>query len=342
MFNGIIINSFSAYGNYNFNALILSLIIISVPVLITVLAPLVKATLSKKATMLLYAFTIGFFLVLGLYGESNEGLHFLQDGYPDHPHLIGIQVGVIAGGALLGLAGALFFKFLISKKLKVLNWNQLIHHTHQHDSNQHDHHQFHHHAHGEDYFLDRANSAIKNKYLAIYLLLSHRVGAGLFLGYTVYQIVSGLGGGISVTFIIGFFIHVIPEELILYYRMREMQIPKWRAMGYSLWMSLLLVPFIFIGANLGTFIGAQPWIQALLHIIVGVLFSFVALVELLPEVIAEAKTQKLWYLAIILLILGMISAFLVMNLHVHEHGGGEASSSLFAHPLSHLAPKLRI
>ncbi|WP_391591643.1 ZIP family metal transporter [[Mycoplasma] cavipharyngis] len=327
MFEAIKISN-NAYINYNLNALILSLIIISIPMLITVLAPILKPTLSKKWTMFLYSFTIGFFVVLGLFGEAPEGVEIIQANYADS---LVIRVAIITASALLGLGSAFFLKYFMSKRLKMLNWNSEVHSHHIHDDQVHHHEQFHKHVHGEDFFLDPnlKERNLKSKFLAIYLLLSHRVAAGLILGFAIFHIVTD-GDSISLLIFIGFFLHLIPEEFILYYRMRDMKIPRFRAMGYSALMTLLIVPFIFIGANIGSFITQVPWLEGMIDIIIGVYFAFVALFELLPEVVAEARIQKHWYIAISLILIGMLFAFFAVSFHGHheEHANAEQATQL--------------
>lgn len=311
MFTGVIISN-SKYANYNFNAFLLSLIIISVPVLVALIMPLIHNKSTKMVQLFLYSFSVGFFIVLGLFGEANEALEVISSSYQDNKYVVLIQISVVAGGALVALAISLALKLFLSKKFKVLNWNGPLDDHDKHDA-------YHNHIHPEDIIFDKNLKISKNKWLAIFLILSHRVGAGLFLGYTVYQIVSGNGTGVSVSFLIGFFLHMVPEEFIVFYRLRQIGFSQLKSLKFSILMILMLIPFIFIGTNIGLSLDQAPWISGFIHIFIGAFFVFTALVELMPEIISEAKTQKNWYKAIIFIILGIIVAFIILNFHSHGH-----------------------
>lgn len=328
--NSISVNTGSFWGDININALILSAIVISVPVLIAILIPIFKAKLGLKSSLFLYSFTTGFFIVLGLFGEANEGRELAMNSYTGNDAwvTIGNQILVLLVGSIIGLVFATSFKFLISRKLGKLNLKGPV-------EDHSDHVAFHNHPHAEEVLFggkglkyQSQKEMARAKAVAIYLVLSHRFAAGFFLGYVIYNIVSPNYPGVheagidlthsnhdnvNLAFLIGFFLHLIPEELIIYYRQREIGIGKVRAAVYSVLMVGVLIPFIFLGANLGIFVSDVWQLNGIIHVIVGVLFTFTALIEFFPEVIREAKNQKLWYLTITCLALGIILCFFVLS-----------------------------
>lgn len=326
--NNISVHTGSFWGDININALILSAIVISVPVLIAILIPIFKAKLGLKSSLFLYSFTTGFFIVLGLFGEANEGRELAMSSSDDPWISIGNQILVLLVGSIIGLVFATTFKFLISRKLGKLNLSGPV-------EDHSDHVAFHNHPHAEEVLFggkglkyQSQKEMARAKAVAIYLVLSHRFAAGFFLGYVIYNIVSPNYGdasaagiehlnhsdhdNVNLAFLIGFFLHLIPEELIIYYRQREIGIGKIRAAVYSVLMVSVLIPFIFLGANLGAYVSDVWQLNGIIHVIVGVLFTFTALVEFFPEVIREAKNQKLWYLTITCLGLGIVLCFFVL------------------------------
>ncbi|WP_027124109.1 hypothetical protein [Mycoplasmoides pirum] len=328
------------WADFNINSLILSLIIILIPIIIAFIIPLFERKKQKiRSTLYLYAFTIGFFVVLGLFGEISEGKELAVDAanHIDQNNFwlsFGYQILVLVIGGIIGLFGALGFKYLVNKKLGKYNSNFPIEKHSEHPA-------FHNHPHAHDLLINRNKNDTKSKTTALYLVLSHRFAAGLFLGYIINQIVSNNytttqnsivetiinnsynlnlkhgavsnEGGINLAFFIGFFLHLIPEEAIIYYRQREMGIKRSKSILNSILMILILVPFIFLGANIGTFVSDLWWLNGIIHVIVGVLFVFTALVEFFPEVIQEAKTQKKWYLTITWMIIGIIVCFILVS-----------------------------
>lgn len=314
--------------DFNVNALILSAVIILVPVLIAFIIPLFEKKKGKlRSTLFLYAFSTGFFIVLGLFGEANEGRELAADAAshvdPNNSLLsIGYQILVLVLGSFIGLGAALGFKYFINKKWGKFNLNFPIEEHSDHDA-------FHNHPHAHELLFARPNnldtkSYNKAKTTALYLILFHRFAAGLFLGYTIYNLVASNYANTPVTyhapessinlaFLIGFFLHLVPEEAIIYYRQREMGIKKSKSILNSILMILLLIPFIFLGANLGTFVSELWILNGTIHVIVGVMFMFTALVEFFPEVIRESTTQKKWYLTILWLIIGVVVCFVLIS-----------------------------
>lgn len=96
----------------NLNAVYLSLAFIAVPSFIICFSLVFKKQLSKQATNLLYAFTIGFFLMTGFF-ELFEGIETALENYKD-----GVFLKLLSnvGTAILVLGIVIFFKFFVKFK----------------------------------------------------------------------------------------------------------------------------------------------------------------------------------------------------------------------------------
>ncbi|MGL5205241.1 MAG: hypothetical protein ACRC63_03245, partial [Metamycoplasmataceae bacterium] len=216
--------------------LIVSSIIIAIPWLYGLILPIVKPTISKTATMYLYAFSSGFFLILaifGFYAEVKEELtnHFEALDYSQGA-IWGINVGVIGGVSFVILGLSILIKYLVGKKIAKNDESALVA-DHNHSN--------------LIYNLNDVNP--RSKILALLLLLSHRIPGGLIIGFLIANIQrNNEVSVVNIVFLITFILHIIPEELVLYYRQMEIGVYKWRAAFYSFLGTFLLVPFIIIGA----------------------------------------------------------------------------------------------
>jgi hypothetical protein len=67
----------------------------------------------------------------------------------------------------------------------------------------------------------------KSKVFALILLMSHRIPGGLIIGFLISNIQHhGQVSTVDIIFLVTFILHIIPEELILYYRQMEMGVKK--------------------------------------------------------------------------------------------------------------------
>lgn len=285
--------------------LIISSIVILIPWIYGLLLPIIKPTLSKKGTMYLYAFSSGFFIILaifGFYAEAKEELtHYLGDLHYTPESVWGINVGVIGGGAFLVLGLSILIKWLIGKKLSKKGDDTL--------ESSHDHSHL-------IYNMNDVNP--KTKVLGLLLLLSHRIPGGLIIGFLIANIQKKGFDVTSIVFLVTFVLHIIPEELILYYRQMEMGIKKWTAARNSFFGTLLLVPFIFIGAYASEALSHNVILISFLKVCVGSLILFSALVEFIPEFLHNKMEGKEWYITITLLMLGIIFGLILFSIHSHE------------------------
>ncbi len=285
--------------------LIVSSIVILIPWLYGLLLPIIKPTISKRTTMYLYSFSTGFFIILaifGFYAEAKEELTVYMEGnHFSQGAIWGINIGVIGGGAFLVLGLSILAKLLIAKKISKKEELAL-------ESN-HDHSHL-------IYNMNDVNP--KSKMLALILLLSHRIPGGLIIGFLISNIQhEGTVSAIDIVFLITFILHIIPEELILYYRQMEMGVKKWTAARNSFLGTLLLVPFIFIGAYASEYISSNVIFVSFLKVCVGSLILFSALVEFFPEFLHNKMDAKTWYITISLLMLGVVFGLILFSIHSH-------------------------
>ncbi len=287
--------------------LIVSSIVIAIPWLYGLLLPIIKPTISKKTTMYLYAFSSGFFIILaifGFYAEAKEELTvYLENNHFSQGAIWGINIGIIGGGAFLVLGFSILIKFLIAKKI-----------SKKHDSGLES-------EHNHSHLIYNINDVDpKSKMLALILLLSHRIPGGLIIGFLIANIQhQGTVSAVDIVFLITFILHIIPEELILYYRQMEMGVKKWTAARNSFLGTLLLVPFIFIGAYASQSISSNVILISFLKVCVGSLILFSALVEFFPEFLHNKMDAKTWYITITLLMLGIVFGLILFSIHSHGH-----------------------
>lgn len=293
----------------------LSVFVIGLPIFYGLLLPIIKPSLSKKGSTYLYSFSAGFFMILSTIGFISEGKHTLEDFVHDQittsPALKGITIFAIVGGVIiLTLCLALFVKYVSMKKIDGRN------NIHMGEGHSHDH-----------IIYNASDYNPKSKGLAIYLLLVHRVPDGLILGLLASSIAQNHGNIsiLNIIFLISYIIHVVPEELIMYYRQTEMGISRWKAARNSVFMTTTLVPFIIIGGIVGMSVsGANKEvfdniIVPLVELVAASFLLFTTVIEFFPEFLHSNIEGKEWYKIIFIFILGIAFSFLVLSFHTHAH-----------------------
>ncbi|MGL5521745.1 MAG: ZIP family metal transporter [Metamycoplasmataceae bacterium] len=281
------------------------------------LLPVIKPTLSKKASIYLYSFSSGFFIILGIFGFLFEAKE--QIGEWSHMNNIstaqewGISIGILGGGLLLVLLSTLGLKYFISKKF---NQKSLTEQNHDHKNDLLEH------THNHEMLVFNNNDINpKTKKFALSLILSHRIPGGLITGILISDIANSATLNITqILFLITFVLHIIPEELIFYYRQIEMGINKWKASFNSFLGTAILIPFIFIGAYSAEAISKfEAWdiISAFINVCVGGFFIFIAIVEFIPEYLHRKIETKTFYNSMIFLIFGIVICVIIFSLHSH-------------------------
>ncbi|OAB48994.1 ZIP family metal transporter [Mycoplasmopsis gallinarum] len=331
------------FGNENLAkftfTLLVSLIILTIPILISLIFPLItKGRLSKKTTVLIYAFVTGFFICMALFGFARESLETVTTrGFSDKNlinapkwQLYLVNITIVGGGIALGLSIAYGLRKLgtiISKNKNLINDPEASAFIHSHElSHDNDHI---HYAHGiapdhsvkRPYKVDNASRA-ENKVLALLLLLTHRIPAGILIGYSLNAFFVSSNslqfGGLSLAFMISFILHLIPEQIIFYYRQREMGISRLKASLWTIGSLLLFFPLMLIGIYLGKYLNEYWYLNALISAIVAGIFLFTAVVEFLPEFYHSHHDKKIFRIVMLIFMLGIVICAMILSFH--EHG----------------------
>ncbi|EFF41416.1 ZIP family metal transporter [Mycoplasmopsis alligatoris] len=316
--------------------LVFLLIIITIPVAIAIAFPLLKSKLSAKNKIYLYAFSTGFFTVLALFGFMREALEISSIfsaktfGANNTNKIYLVNIGVVAGGALMGLIFAYCVKFFISYKIhkKLLMNKKTSIFVHEHDLGTDSHHTHEHadHIFNRDDSIESAENALtkktesKLKIIALLLILTHRIPEGFILGYNLNLIFEDKSSGLTIAFIISLILHLIPEEMIFYYRLRDSGFSKWKSLALSILFLLLFFPFMMFGIYFGSSINEHWWIRALMQSSIGGIFIFTSLVEFFPEFYHNNMDKKKWYITIVWLLIGIIFSIFVLSFHTHGQG----------------------
>lgn len=304
-------------------------ILLLIPIFISLLLPFFFKQLNNKTKTYLYAFVTGFFIVMSLFGFMREALEISsvnsqRDWGENYVYISNILI--VAGGSLIGIFISFFIKYIISYKVnkKLLASKQMSAFVHVHD---HDKSNVHSHTHPDIIFNKHDSveltkdinkkSESKLKFVALLLLLTHRIPEGIILGNSISLIVEGSSNDITIAFIISLILHLIPEEIIFFYRLREAGYSKWKAVLISISGLLLFLPFMLIGSIIGKYI-LQNWvIYAAMQSLIGGIFLFTSLVEFFPEFYHSNFDKKSWVKTLIFLFAGIIISIFILSFHLH-------------------------
>ena len=285
-------------------ALVVGSILMVVVIIFGILIPVLKPKIKKKSMVYLYSFSTGYFIVLALFGLLREAMNTLTDNTKSHSHSIQniIIISVLVSGILIGMGGGLLFRFVLSKSSGELH---IKHEDH---------------SHSDHIFNVSDIDNPRGKWVAILLLLSHRLVAGATLGLLVYNINIGDGSVINETFNVGiilaFILHLVPEVLIIYYRQREAAISQWRAIVNGLLFKFTMIALIVIGAYLGSWISTVYWLMPLFLTTSAAAMSFAAIFELTPEVLDNKEfLNNNWYKIAFTLISSFVIAVAILTIH---------------------------
>ncbi|WP_412031707.1 hypothetical protein [Metamycoplasma buccale] len=297
------------------NLLIYILILLAVPALFLTIISFFKFKISGKKTIYLYAFSTGMFLIIGSAGFIKEGIILLEQWFHDKGSNGGLKytggsttleqtfIALIVGiSSLIGLTIVILGRYLFVKKSKT--------EPHEHHSD---------HAHSDHLITFRDIDNPKAAWMAILMLLSHRIIDGLVLGFSVYQM-SGSGyTNANVALIVTFNLHILLEIVIVYYRQIQYGETKKKAILYSFLTLLLLIPIMFIGAFLGKYIDRVGWLLPSLQIMGGAVIVFASVIELVPEFIHyRNEGVKTIYGTLITLAVAIIFTLVILSFHTHS------------------------
>ncbi|MBD5423309.1 MAG: ZIP family metal transporter [Mycoplasma sp.] len=290
----------------------ISAFVIGIPLIYGVLLPIFKPKISKRANKYLYAFSSGFFIMMSTVLFIGESKTHLEEQFTilvnnDTIAAKAITGSIIASVILLGLLFSLGIKYLFAKsfKGKAINTNN---HDHDHDK--------------LIFNLDDHNP--RSKAFAIFFLLSHRIPDGLIIGMLASQIAREGVNVTNIVFLCSFVIHVIPEELIIYYRQIDMGINKTKATINSLIAICAIIPLIIIGSVISWFSWENEIAIHVIQLISASFLLFISVVEFIPEFIHDIKNNgKDWYITILIWIIGIAIGIFVLCFHDHSNHSHE-------------------
>lgn len=291
----------------------LSAFVIGIPIIYGILLPIFKPSLSKRTTTYLYAFSSGFFMILaavGFLAESKESLsHFFEERFTNIGIVYTFTAITLGAIVLIALTTALLAKYKFAKKSGTLD-DALGGHEHDHDH----------------IIFNSSDYNPKSKRLALFLLLSHRMPGGLILGLLAAAIADANGqiNIQNILFLIVFVIHIVPEELIMYYRQIEMGITRWRAVRNSVLSTMVLIPFIIIGAAVKFSLPETSLeivngiVMPVVQTLAAAFLLFTSMIEFFPEFLHYKLSGREWYKTVFLFIVGIVVALIILAFHHHE------------------------
>ena len=293
--------------NIFLNLLFLFGLAIVVPGIFVLFISFFRFKISKKIQIYLSSFTAGLIIILGTVGLIAESIHSLQEHFENtstNSTSSTLQtIGIIASGVIIGVGLVILAKWLLSK-----NKHEL-----------HEHH--HHHGHSEAVFNVADIDNKKIKWLPIILLALHRSVDGITLGLMANTQNNNILGFENWGMLIVFIIHLIPTSIIIYLIQLNIQKNnKFKAFGYTILMSVLMIPFTFMGGYLSSLFDHEWWLMPLLFSISGSLMTIMTIMEIIPEFIHYRNAGTKQWLGVISVIgIGILLAVVLISVHSHSH-----------------------
>ena len=287
---------------------VISAFVIGVPLIYGICLPIFKPRISPRAYKYLYAFSSGFFIMMSTVLFIGESKTHLEEEFitifSDNIVLAKTTTGImIASLILVGLLFSLGLKYFFAKHFKGKAINSENETKHDHD----------------ELIFNLNDHNPKSKAFAIFFLLSHRIPDGLIIGTLATQIAkSGDINPVNIIFLCSFLIHIIPEELIIYYRQIQMNIPVKKATINSLIAVCSIIPLIILGSVITWFSLNNEFAIHVVQLIAASFLLFISIVEFIPEFIHDVKTNgKEWYIIILICIIGIAIGIFVLSFHDH-------------------------
>ena len=288
---------------------VISAFVIVVPLIYGICLPIFKPRISPRAYKYLYAFSSGFFIMMSTVLFIGESKTHLEEEFitifSDNIVLAKTTTGImIASLILVGLLFSLGLKYFFAKHFKGKAINSENETKHDHD----------------ELIFNLNDHNPKSKAFAIFFLLSHRIPDGLIIGTLATQIAkSGDINPVNIIFLCSFLIHIIPEELIIYYRQIQMNIPVKKATINSLIAVCSIIPLIILGSVITWFSLNNEFAIHVVQLIAASFLLFISIVEFIPEFIHDVKTNgKEWYIIILIWIIGIAIGIFVLSFHDHS------------------------
>ncbi|WAM07599.1 ZIP family metal transporter [Mycoplasmopsis cynos] len=134
----------------------------------------------------------------------------------------------------------------------------------------------------------------KLKIIALLLLLTHRIPEGLLLGYNLSLFIPNDSGeaffSITTRHFLSLVLHLIPEEVIFYVRLKDAGFKPIKALLLSFLGLSLFLPFMIIGMFVGSIINDAG--KAIMFAAIGGIFIFTALVEFFLKFITLISIKR--------------------------------------------------
>lgn len=335
LWNNIYDLTFNANVTYLIFILIGFVVLTFLPFLVTLIFAFSKGKLSKTSYVYLYSFICGFFITMATFGFLKEALeissvHSVNYANGNKWITYAWNIFIVVSGLTLGLLFAWGIRSLIrhSAKRKIFKDKTASVFVHTHDLS-HDHHDEHHHSeiapshlehiHNDEH--DESNPIYKM--VAILLLLVHRIPESFLIGYIISTIganTSHVITSVAIAFIISAVLHLIPEQLVFYYRLREMGKSRSKSLIFSSASLLIFLPFMFLGTYTGVYIYEFWQLRGIIQSFVGGIFIFTSIVEFLPEFYHAHHDKKVFKWTIVLFFIGIIICAFILSFHQHGIG----------------------
>ena len=248
MFNWLL-----AFSNYE-KSLIIASIVVALIIFILLVIVFLKPKIKMENYKFIYAFLSGFILIigtLGLFGEFKDHI-FGDEGhfnFATHGHKVGVIFIVIA---LVVSSFIIAISLILSGKLII----KLI---------------------GRKYHKEPVKIYQANKLLAIAFVLLHRIPASITIGFLVNELHE------DASLLVVLILHIIPEVMLVYYRMIDLGYSKLKAFTLSFLIKIIFFPLIILGTAINQAVSAIWWIQPLLFGSVAVILTYSVITELMPE-----------------------------------------------------------
>lgn len=301
--------------------LILSAIIVGVLTLTVTILYLFNIKIPKQRLKYVYAFSSGFLIITAIVGQWVTARHSLQEHWVSYNLNSGvagdgdptfsqssISIVIIAFGAIAGTLLAYGMK-----KLSVHDHshNETVHKNHNHSTKIIN-------AFEREEEIFHEAKVHKEKAPIVYMILTHRVPAGLLLGILLVNFNNG--GEYSFAALLVFVLHTIPDMIIIYYSRIEAGYSRKSSFIFSIFAKLILIPFIIMGIAISTHIDTDApatfWIIPFLLAVAGLTMVWGALFELAPSFI-RLENSKETYKLIFTFVIGLIVSMSIQLVHYH-------------------------
>ena len=267
-----------------------------------------KINIKKDRMKYVFAFSSGFLLVTAIIGQWVVARHELSEHWVTKPNAgeTAISISIVVAGIIMGT----LFAYILKKKTI---------HSHTGEMQVHDDATSHPTAINTKAEIIKESATHKHKTPVIYMILAHRMPAGLLMGILLVNL-NGNNNVYSLGALVAFIVHIIPEIIIVYYSRIEAGYSRKQSFIFSILAQLFIIPFVFVGIALSHYIGPDSqyafWVIPLMLSMAGIIMVWASIFELAPAFI-EVKDNKSTYKLIITFIVGLTASLIIQFLHAH-------------------------